>query len=154
MLGCCVIALFSTKQTSFQIVCTAFAQDRWKVLLWRGRPNSPTSSLMCASCGFIEKEEVCHLVAEGAIIASSTLFCLFYFNLYAWFSCIKKISKPCKCWAVRPCSSESINCLVLIPHRQLGECGRLDSRSVHVVLFPRYLCFTKTSVKTVYGHCK
>ena len=50
------------------------------------------------------------------------IFVLFYAQ---WFSCIKKIGECCVCWAVRPVlHSSSSNCLVLIPHTQLGNLSK------------------------------
>ena len=47
---------------------------------------------------------------------------LIFFYLCTWFGCIKKIGQSCICWAVGPAlQSNSSNCLVLIPHRQLGN---------------------------------
>ena len=62
---------------------------------------------------------------------------LIFFYLCTWFSCIKKIGQSCICWTVRPAlQSSSSNCLVLIPHRQLGNfCPHISPPSSQIKKF-------------------
>ena len=70
---------------------------------------------------------MCHLVARGIYIRwQHLIFVLFYAQK---FCCIKKIGESYICWAVGPAlQSNSSSCLVLIPHRQLGNFFMLIER--------------------------
>ena len=70
----------------------------------------------------IEKEEVefptCASLWQGNCIMWQHLIFLFIYIVQLY----KEIGESCVCWAVGPAlQSNSSNCLVLIPHRQLGK---------------------------------
>ena len=122
MLGCWAITSPQYWANSSPIVCAVLALDSGTISL-DSRPNSPTSSSQClphmASLNKRNWNPRCHLVAGEFNMSWQHLF---YFKLFTQFNCIKKIRQSCECWAVGPALQSNIsNCLVLIPHRQLGN---------------------------------
>ena len=119
---CWAVALPSTKQIVSPFVCAVLALDSWNYCSGEQAQQPNFFSMFACMASLIKRKwNSQHLPPCGKGIYTRWQHLIFFY-LCTWLSCVKKIGQSYICCAVGPAlQSNSSNCPVLIPHRQLGN---------------------------------